>query len=144
MRNGTHLPTSWNRSSLFGDFLGDFDQLFAAPLAATSFRSRFGATDVEETENSYRLFLDMPGLQKEDIKIEVLGNRLTVRALAKEKAADDRKFLIRERSFEDFEKSFSLGETADFNAISAAYEQGVLLVEVPKKEVAKQKTITVK
>ncbi len=151
MRNGNYLPAGWKRPSLFGDFFGDFNHFFEDLPAARQETSlnwnRFGACDVEEVENAYRIHLDMPGLSKEDIKIDVLGNRLSVKAekVEKKESTDrEKNYHLKERSVGSFERSFALGDAADFNGIQARYENGVLSLEIPKRETAKQKTIVVK
>jgi HSP20 family protein len=148
MRNGSYLPTNWKRNALFGDLFNDFDSLLSTlpELRLENERNlnKVGAVDIEETDKAFSVHVDVPGFSKDEIKIEVLGDHLTVRAEKKAEAEkSEKKYHLRERNFETFERSFQLGELADLEKITAQYDKGVLSLEIPKGETAKQRTITI-
>lgn len=130
--------------------LSDFDHLFGtalAPLRSNGKSAAFfsPATDVEETENSYLFHVDLPGLKKEDIKIEFKEGVLSItgeRKTESESKAEKRHFV--ERSYGRFERVYSLGNLVDADRIEAEYREGVLKVTVPKAEAVKPKLISIK
>jgi len=100
-------------------------------------------TDIRDTENAFVLEAELPGFTKEDIDIDVKDGYLTITAEHKEskdEKAKDGSYLRRERSFGSFTRSFDISEVEEDN-ISAEFKNGILEVNLPKKEV---KTITPK
>ena len=101
-------------------------------------------TDLVETEDSYRLHLDVPGMTKDDLKINYQDNQLTVSGERTSDRTDEGEEYVRvERSFGQFYRSFSLPRTVDAEGISAAYENGVLTITVPKTEDVKPRQIEI-
>ena len=99
------------------------------------------AVNIAETENAFEIALAAPGLKKEDFKISVDKNVLTISADKKNEHVDEgKKFSKREYSYESFTRSFTLPETADHNNIEAGYTDGILKLNVAKKEEAKFQT----
>ena len=95
------------------------------------FRS-LGAVDVNETEEEYRVTMDTPGLDVNDIKVEVHdGNLLTISGERNSEVEDDGSNYY-ERSFGRFSRSFRLLNNADSNNLSASMNRGVLSVRIPK------------
>ena len=89
--------------------------------------------DVSDTPKQITLHAELPGLKKEDIKIEAHGGHLTISGENKdEKDYEEGSWHIRERKFGKFQRSVRLPKNADFNAVSAKYDNGVLEVVVPK------------
>lgn len=101
--------------------------------------------DVSEKENAYIVHADMPGLKKEDIKIEIDGNEVSISAETKnEKDLKDGDRVLRsERYYGKVSRSFSLEQEVDEAAASAKYENGVLELALPKKAVVKAKLVSV-
>lgn len=101
--------------------------------------------DVSEKENAYIVHADMPGLKKEDIKIEIDGNEVSISAETKnEKDLKDGDRVLRsERYYGKVSRSFSLAQEVDEAAASAKYENGVLELALPKKAVVKAKLVSV-
>ena len=94
--------------------------------------------NILETDNSYELHLVAPGLKKEDFKINLDKNVLSVSAEKKvENAVEGKRYSKREYSYNSFVRSFTLPETADAANIEAEYTDGVLKLNVAKKEEAK-------
>lgn len=101
--------------------------------------------DVSEKENAYIVHADMPGLKKEDIKIEIDGNEVSISAETKnDKGVKDGDRVLRsERYYGKVSRSFTLAQEVDEAAASAKYENGVLELALPKKAVAKAKLVSV-
>ena len=87
-------------------------------------------TDVFERDNSYVIEMDLPGMKKEDIKVEIEENRVTVSGERSKEGAEDR---ISSRLFGAFSKTIALPEAADMETMMAKYENGVLTLIVNKK-----------
>ena len=101
--------------------------------------------DVSEKENAYIVHADMPGLKKEDIKIEIDGNEVSISAETKndKDVKDGDRVLRSERYYGKVSRSFLLAQEVDEAAASAKYENGVLELALPKKAVAKAKLVSV-
>ena len=105
--------------------------------------STFGTMDMKENDKEYQLSMDLPGMSKEDIKLSFDNGQLVIEGERSEEKTDD-KVHRQERHFGSFYRSMSIPENADETNVSAVYENGVLKVIVPKKEVAStKKMITV-
>ncbi len=102
------------------------------------------AIDVVDAKNEVRIQAEIPGLNKEDIKIAVDGDTLTITGEKKQINEVKEGNLIRtERAYGSFYRAMTLPQTVDSSAIKAAYKNGVLELTLPKKEEAKPKQITV-
>lgn len=110
-----------------------------------SARTYLPACEVDETKDHYLVTLDMPGMAKEDIKIEVNAGRLFISAERKQtKTSGDESARFSERRYGRFERIFELGEKVDPEKIEAIYRDGVLRVALAKAETAKPRSISVK
>ena len=101
--------------------------------------------DIEETQDSIRVEAELPGMKKEDIQIDFSNGLLTIRGqrtFSQEKK--ERNYHRVERSYGSFERSFRLPTSVDPDRISASYENGVLRLELSKKEEAKPRRIEIK
>jgi len=129
--------------------ISDFDEWFRSPFAGLSPLSRFFnfvgfpdsdlgslATDIHEDKDNYYARFEVPGVKKEDVKIELNDRMLTVTVEKKEKRGD-------EESSYSSTRSVSVPESVKQEAIGAKLEDGVLTVTLPKSEERKPKTITV-
>lgn len=100
------------------------------------------ATNVFETENEFKLEVLLPGFKKEDVQLIYKNNLLTVKVEKeeeKEKKVDEFKYAHREFGAFNFEKQFRIPKTINEEKISAKFEDGVLIVVLPKKEEALKK-----
>ncbi len=98
------------------------------------------ATNILEDDEGFEIQLALPGMKKDDFKMEVEDNVLSV--VYEKKEADDKgeevEYLKREFSFDDgFTRSFSIPKTADVDKIRARYENGILYIRVPKIDKAR-------
>ena len=125
-----------------------FDDLFNDTLARSMWNtnkelygknaSRLMKTDVHETEDSYELAIDLPGFKKEEINVDLKDGYLTVTATAKkaeENTSDKKeKYVQKERFHATCNRSFYVGDNMKQEDIKAKFENGVLTLQVPKKE----------
>jgi HSP20 family protein len=102
------------------------------------------AVDIFETENEWVLKADLPEVRMEDIDIQIENGTLTLKGERKFQKQDSGKGYTQvERNYGAFARYFSLPETVDSEKVQASYAQGVLTVTLPKKEVAKPRSIKV-
>ena len=100
------------------------------------------AVDVEETEDSFVLRADLPGLNEKDVDIKVDGDELVLSG-SRENSREENGSRIRERRFGKFVRKFKLGPRVKSDGIEASYTSGVLTISVPKSEDAKPRQIPV-
>lgn len=134
------LTKSPVRSLRPGGYQNIFDRMFR-----DGFRDYF-AGDLPETipavnisEEKDRFFIEMaaPGLKKEDFKISVEGDVMTIASeKEEEKKEEGKNFSRKEYNYSSFSRSFTLPETANISNIEAKYADGVLKLTIPKKEIA--------
>jgi len=128
---------------------GLFDRFFDNDLFDWSNRNfsntntSLPAVNIKEDSNSFEVELAAPGLVKDDFKIELNNNTLTILSEKKieKETKDEQRFTQREFSYQSFSRSFTLPQTVDGDKITAKYENGLLRVNIPKKEEAKPKPI---
>lgn len=105
--------------------------------------------NVAEKTDKYLVSLAVPGFKKEDLKIDVEGNMLTISSEKEEnKKEEDETYSRNEYSFQSFSRSFTIPDDVKMDGIDAHYEDGILKIKMPRKEdaskAASHKTITVK
>lgn len=99
------------------------------------------AVNIKESETSYKLEFYVPGFKREDFNIEIDKNTLIVSSEKQfENENNNEKYSLKEFNFSSFKRTFTLPESVDFDAIKANYENGVLIVSLPKREEALQKS----
>jgi HSP20 family protein len=102
------------------------------------------AVDIYEDEHKLVLKLEVPGVKQEDLDVRVENQTLTVRGERKfEQEEKEENFHRIERRFGSFSRSFSLPVSIDTAAVNAKYENGVLAIEMAKKEAAKPKQVKI-
>jgi HSP20 family protein len=122
----------------FDNFFNDFFNLPSVWSNPSDIGS-IPAANVTETPNAYLLELSVPGRNKEDFKINVEKGLLTVSFEKKEEnTVEGTNSIRREFSVKSFKRSFSLDEKVDTANIQAKYENGILKIELPKKEHLKE------
>ena len=128
-------------------FQGLVDEFFGRDLNDWFKNSPNGfkpAVNVKETEQAFHLEMAVPGYQKDDFEIALDEQRLTVKAAKKDEMNEENKgYRRREFYAATFERSFHLPENTDSENIKAVYENGILLVEIPKKEEVKPEKRTI-
>ena len=98
------------------------------------------AVNIAESNNEYKIEVAAPGLVKDDFKINIENEVLTVSVNKETKNEEgDEKYTRKEFGYTSFCRSFNLPESVDSNTISATHKDGILTIHVPKKEEAKVK-----
>jgi HSP20 family protein len=105
--------------------------------------------NLRETDQAYEMSLIAPGLRKEDLKLNVTDDVLTVSYEQKHEQNEENTrdgWLRKEYKMQSFSRSFSLDDSVDINKITASYDNGILHLSLPKKESARRiaKTIEIK
>jgi len=101
--------------------------------------------DIVEDEKNYVVKAELPGLKKEEIKVGVQNDVLTISGERKyEKEEKDKKFHRIERAYGSFARSFTIPEDSDGEKVSAEFKDGILRVHLPKTEKVKPKQVEVK
>jgi HSP20 family protein len=101
--------------------------------------------DIAESDKEFMIKVEIPEVKKEDIRIAVNNGFLTIRGHRKQEEEEKgKKFHRVERYFGSFSRSFMLPDNIDENKIEASFKDGMLNLQVPKTDEAKQKTIEIK
>jgi len=125
---------------LFDDFTRGFPSLGNGGMT-----NLMPTMDVSETDKEIEITAELPGLQDKDVQINVADNILSIRGEKKaEKEQKDKNYRLVERSYGSFERSLTLPEGVNTDAIKATIDRGVLKVVVPKPAPAQSKKIEVK
>ncbi|MGE5086464.1 MAG: Hsp20/alpha crystallin family protein [Bacillota bacterium] len=153
MRMLSPLSTDWSwprrslSSSTMRDVFDDFDSI-AKALAKNTYTNPVSfqpSCDINESKDHYFLSFDLPGVKKEDIKIELHSNHLNISGerQCEVKEDDDETILRQERFYGKFERTFTLPTSVNVDKIEAHYENGVLNIALPKSEKAKGRSIQI-
>ena len=103
------------------------------------------AVDIAELENEYVVKMELAGVNKDDVKISLESNILTIKGEKKQEKEERNRNVHRvERSYGSFQRSFTLPTTVKSDKIDAVFREGVLSIALPKAEEAKPKQIEVK
>jgi len=146
--NGTTMPartvSSWvdellqdNLNRFFTDDFWGFrglDQTVNVPV------------NLRETDKTYEMSLVAPGLNRDDFKLNVANDQLTISYEHKEEQKQENKsenWLRKEYKMQSFTRSFNLDDTVDVNKIAASYNNGILHITLPKKENAQRLSRTI-
>jgi HSP20 family protein len=138
----TPTTNRWSQADPFGLL----DQVFGNTGARTGGNlMRAPETDVVETEREIRVHVEMPGLKRDNIEVDVENNVLTIRGEKREERTEgqDGRYHLAERRYGTFARSFVLPRDVDADAIQAAFEDGVLTVRIPKSEKARRRKIDI-
>ncbi len=98
--------------------------------------------EMKEEEDKYVVKIDMPGIDKKDISVDIVGNELRVKAEKKKKKEEKKKgYYYSEKSYSGFYRSILLPEDADPRDIGAEYKDGILTLKMKKKEKKKKEEV---
>ena len=102
--------------------------------------SKLMKTDIKEKKDESVIDIDLPGYEKEDIKLNIQDGYLTVHATVNKEEKDEEKgkFVRKERYSGECSRSFYVGENVTENEIKAKFKNGTLTIEIPKKEEKKE------
>lgn len=136
------------RSDLFPVMNNLFDDFFTRDLwnlgnnSNSATNTTIPAVNIRETNENFEVEMAAPGMTKEDFRVELDGNLLTISSEKKNQREEKEgeKYSRREFSYQSFQRSFQLQkDVVDADKIEARYENGVLQLVIPKKEEAKQR-----
>ena len=129
--NGNMFPT------LVSDFFNT-DNFFSNNWFEKEFANTLPAVNIKESNKQFTIEFAAPGFKKDDFKIQVEANTLNISAEKKEeKNEETEKFTRKEFSYNSFSRSFTLPQTVDANKIDAKYNDGILCLNISKKEEVK-------
>ncbi|GAA4103225.1 Hsp20/alpha crystallin family protein [Mucilaginibacter panaciglaebae] len=127
-----------NNSSLLPGFNDVFDSIFNDTFFNDRMTMRVPAANISESEDHFHVELAAPGLKKEDFKINLERNVLNISVERQNEQNDEQKnYSKREYSYTSWVRSFTLPESANAEQIDAAYADGVLKIDISKREEAK-------
>lgn len=124
------LPVFLKKSYTFDDLFNDF---FGGSSLVERPHSTAPKTDIMERDKDYQVLVELPGLEKEDIKLNIEKDVLSIKAERKsENKKDEKHYHYTERHQTKFERSFQLPENIDKTKIEANYKNGILELLIPK------------
>jgi HSP20 family protein len=127
----------------YDDLLRPFSDLVSDDLWPFGMKSTLPAVNIEEEKDAFILTMAVPGMKKDDFKIDIEGNVLEVCSEKETKSEEkDRKFTRREYGYSAFSRSFTLPDEVEKGRIDAAYTDGILKVRLPKKEEVMKGTVS--
>jgi len=121
-----------------------FDQFFGRGEDEDTSAVWAPRTDLSETDDAFRIRLDVPGMEKDDITINLQSNTLTVSGeRSSERKEEGEEYVRVERAFGNFHRTFTLPDAVDPENVEAAYDNGVLTIHVPKTEKSTRRQIEI-
>jgi len=115
-------------------YLNDYFDIFNMP-----YNKEYMKTDIYEKDNKYILEIDIPGIKKENIKINYENGYLTISAEKNTLSSDPSKYVRRERFYGEIKRSFYIGLKRDTD-LKAKYIDGILTIIFPKADLPKKET----
>ena len=123
--------------STFGDMSDVFDHFFNT--FAVPFAGNFMRSDIKDKGNEYAIEIELPGVKKEDIGINLENGYLTVAVNTNEEKRDEQdNYIVQERRYGGYQRSFRLNRNVQKSDINAEYKDGILSLTVPKTEDKKE------
>lgn len=127
---------------MFEDMSGFWPVESRLPLTESAISAFSPACDIEETNNHYLISFDLPGVRKEDIRVELVGEELRVSGERRQEHEEKTRSRYRmERSYGSFQRTFTLPSAVKPEQIETEYSEGVLRIAVPKVPAAKAQPI---
>jgi len=146
--NTALIPFGTRSTDLLQDFRRDVDQLMSRFLDADFDKGRQAwapSTNLRETDTSYELTVDLPGMTPEDVDIEVKQGELWISGERKsEERQEGQTWHHIESRYGRFQRVFRFEEDVDADKVEATFSDGVLHISAPKAESAMRKHITIK
>ncbi len=139
--NRRRAPSEEDVPAVFRAIDDMFQQVLAGPVSS---RPWIPAVDIVENPNELVVTADLPGIKKENVDVQIEDGTLTLTG-SRNFEHEDRKegFHRMERSYGSFRRAFTLPDSVDPEKVAAAFEDGVLTITLPKKELAKPRSIKV-
>jgi len=139
-----HMQRQMNH--LFRGFWSNLDNYRDEMIDELSEGYRRAFTNFKETDKEFIIQVEVPGIEKDKIQLNITNNRLEIKAERKqEKESKEREDYSYTKSYLGFYQAFDVPENTDINKINASYKNGVLTIKIPKKIINKtKKTIQIK
>lgn len=136
-------------SNVFDDFLKGFLVRPVSPAAYDQAdalgQTRRARIDVTEQNGEYKVLAELPGVKKDDIKVEIDGDQVSISAesRAEREVKEGERLVHSERFYGTLARAFRLGQEVDRERVVARYENGILELTLPKKQASAAKQITI-
>ncbi len=136
-------------SNVFDDFLKGF---LVRPVSSAAYdqadglnQARRARIDVTEQNGEYKVLAELPGVKKDDIKVEIDGDQVSISAesRAEREVKEGERLVHSERFYGTLARAFRLGQEVDRERVVAKYENGLLELTLPKKQASAAKQITI-
>ena len=125
--------------ALFDNFFKPWNEWFDNDNSFLGRQLRIPAVNITENKDEYNVSLAVPGMKKDDFKIDVEGNILTISCEKDEtKEENEKRYTRKEYSYSSFSRSFTLPDEVNREKIDARYEEGLLKISLPRKEEVKK------
>lgn len=136
----TIAPATRRIPAFFDDFFKPWEEWFDNEAGPRGRLLSVPAVNITEHKEDFVIALAAPGLKKEDFRVDISGNMLTISAEAEAgKEETEGKYTRKEYNYTSFSRMFSLPPDVNEEAIKASYKDGILKLCLPKKETARQK-----
>ncbi len=132
----------WNNQSNINRLMSD---MWTVRPSHYGLRDWMPRVDVEEREKEFEVSMDIPGVDKKDVKVSLENKVLTIKGERKieRNEEEEGKYHYTERRYGSFQRSFTLPKSIDSKKIRARHENGVLTITVPKAEEAREREIEI-
>jgi HSP20 family protein len=147
VKNEKETPTALRPWRPFENLRREIDRLFEdfdtgfwrAPLQRAFAGAGMPAVDIAETEKSYEITAELPGLDEKNVEVNYADGVLTIKGeKSDQKEEKKRDYYLSERSYGSFQRSFAVPDGVDADKIDAAFKNGVLTVTLPKSAEAQK------
>ena len=132
-----YMPSIFGEN-LMDDLFGDFDRDFYSKSAQNKQTASLMRTDIKENDKAYEMAVELPGYKKEDVKLELTDGYLKISAAHndnKEEKDKEGRVIRRERYSGSMQRTFYVGDDFTPQDIAAKFEDCILKIDLPKKEV---------
>ncbi len=126
---------------LFDSFLGDFGGWFRTGALAPRWSEVTPSIEVSETDDSFQVTAELPGMDEKDVEVTLDNNLLTIKGEKKaEREEKGRNYHFTERSYGSFQRMIPIPDGVDKDAVKASFKKGVLPLNMPKTEQARKQS----
>ena len=134
----------WRPMNELDDMSRLFDEMWRRSQRPSGGTNWYPAIDVRENENEYKIVAELPGMSKDDVRISVTDNIVTIRGEKKAQVEEKNENWHQvERTYGSFERSFTLGASVNPGGVKARFDSGVLTVTLPKSDEARPREIRI-
>jgi HSP20 family protein len=109
----------------------------------SNLQSKYPPLDIIETSDSYKVEVELPGFKLDDLKIKLDKHVLRIASSYENCKQEGRRYIIKERVCKEFERTLSIGSDVDEDKIKASLKNGILIINMPKKEEIVPKQINI-